>query len=75
MTTPLAVTFTGNTDIDGAVHVVCCNPDLAACGSDRTGQPFLPDDAEATCPICAIADAEELPCGDPDCPFREECAS
>ena len=60
---------------DSLVHVFCCNPDLAACGKDLPGRPVLPDDTETTCRICAIAWEEELPCGDPDCPYREGAVS
>jgi hypothetical protein len=63
-------TTTTDTDAYG-VHVVCCDPDLAVCGSDRTGLPFLPDDAPVDCPLCALVDADNLPCDAPGCRFRE----
>lgn len=57
---------------DNLVHVICCNPNLADCGKDLSGRPFLPDDTETTCRICAISEAEDLPCADPDCPYRDD---
>jgi hypothetical protein len=54
------------------VHTFCCNPDLSDCGKDLSGRPVLPDDTTPTCQICAIAEAEALPCADPDCPYRED---
>lgn len=51
---------TATHDGDDEVHVVCCRPDVALCGSDVTALAWVDDDAEATCVVCA--DLEGLPC-------------
>lgn len=45
---------------DAFTHVVCCNPDIALCGSDVADVDWVSNDAEATCVVCA--ELEELPC-------------
>jgi hypothetical protein len=60
---------------DDLVHVVCCNPDLALCGSDVTGTPLAGPgeilDEDNVCPVCLIACDNQLGCSAPGCPERE----
>ena len=53
---------------DRPVHVVCCDPNEALCGANVAALQVMPDDVELTCPLCAIAYAEGLPCANPSCP-------
>lgn len=39
-------------------HYYCCNPDVALCGTDLTGHPYVDD--EVTCLICLAV--EDYPC-------------
>lgn len=71
MTAPIAEVAGLLVAPDDAIHVVCCDEDLALCGSVLAGE-FVPNETETSCPICAIAEAEDLPCGDPACPARTE---
>lgn len=50
---------------DGFVHVVhACLPDIAFCGSDRSGRPYAPEGAETTCAVCAAMECGPCPhCG------------
>ena len=68
MTAPQTVPAPVDAD-DREVHIVCCNPNQAVCGADVSdADGWLPDVADdVTCLLCAIADAEDLPCGDPEC--------
>jgi hypothetical protein len=54
---PVALRDSGD---DSFTHVVCCNPNLALCGSDVTDVDWVGDDVEATCVVCA--ELEELAC-------------
>ncbi|MFI6249004.1 hypothetical protein [Streptomyces sp. NPDC051016] len=47
-------------DAADETHVVCCNRDLALCGSDVTELPWVGDEVEATCVVCR--DLEGQPC-------------
>ena len=47
-------------DEDLVVHVVCCNPDEALCGVDVSGEMWVADIEEITCPVCAILEGQ--PC-------------
>jgi hypothetical protein len=42
------------------LHVVCHDPNTALCGADVSGDPWRT--GKTTCEICAIADANHLPC-------------
>ena len=42
------------------LHVVCHDPNTALCGADVSGEPWRT--GETTCQVCAIADANLLPC-------------
>ena len=53
---------------DRPVHVVCCDPNEALCGTDVSALNVAPDEDEVTCPLCAIAYEEDLPCANPRCP-------
>jgi len=50
-------------------HIVCCDPHVAVCGAEVSGDGWEPgpDDGPVDCLLCAIADAEDLPCGNPEC--------
>ena len=48
---------------DRPVHVVCCDPDTAVCGANVSGQDWVPNSTETTCRLCALVEAEDLPCG------------
>ncbi|MEW2442818.1 hypothetical protein [Micromonospora marina] len=52
---------------DRPVHVVCCDPNEALCGTNVAGLDAMPDDAEVTCQLCALAYANDLPCANPRC--------
>ncbi|MEV4846111.1 hypothetical protein AB0K20_23200 [Micromonospora matsumotoense] len=70
MTAPLTDTTT-STSTDDAVHITCCDPDTGLCGETVLGDwvsPTTPTD----CPLCLLAD--DMPCGNPDCPDRETAA-
>lgn len=60
---------------ENVVHTVCCNEDLADCGADVSDWDDVCDGTATTCPVCAIAEANDLPCTDPDCPYREGAVS
>lgn len=47
-------------DDDVFTHVVCCDPDVALCGSDVSDVAWVDEDEEATCVVCA--DLEEHTC-------------
>jgi hypothetical protein len=49
----------GDTDTDGngITHVVCCNEDIALCGTDVSGQPFVGGDFPVDCVVCLDTDA------------------
>jgi hypothetical protein len=55
---------------EGGVHIVCCDANTALCGAQMRGGDQYADD-EATCPACALIDAEGLPCGQPGCDVGE----
>jgi hypothetical protein len=64
-------TIPSSTADDDYTHVTCCDPDVGMCGADLSGGEWQDDSADVECPLCAIADAEALPCGDPYCPDRD----
>ena len=68
MTAPLAAVDEAAVAADRPVHVVCCDPNEALCGADVSALQVMPDEAELTCQLCAIAYEEDLPCANPTCP-------
>ncbi|MEV4271968.1 hypothetical protein [Micromonospora aurantiaca (nom. illeg.)] len=50
------------------MHVVCCDPNEALCGTNVAAHSYVPAGAETTCQLCAIAEANDLPCANPNCP-------
>ncbi|MFF0597868.1 hypothetical protein [Streptomyces antibioticus] len=49
---------------DDEVHVVCCNPDVALCGTDVAGLPWGDGDEETTCIVCRDLEHQNCPrCG------------
>ncbi|MEU9208505.1 hypothetical protein AB0D27_11260 [Streptomyces sp. NPDC048415] len=49
---------------DALTHVVCCNDDVALCGTDVAGQEWVDDDEDPTCVVCReLADAPCPVCG------------
>lgn len=57
----LAETDTARGDL---THVICCNEDIAVCGTDVSDEPFVGDDVPVDCIVCLDADTCPL-CGDP----------
>lgn len=53
------------------VHLVCCRPNTALCGSDRTGRPDVPDTAVVTCSVCDAIDEAGARCGARFCQVRQ----
>ncbi|MET9081413.1 hypothetical protein ABZX77_05830 [Streptomyces sp. NPDC004237] len=45
---------------DDETHVVCCNREVALCGTDVADLPWVGDEEEATCVVCR--DLEGQPC-------------
>lgn len=35
-------------------HEICCDDNQAVCGQDVSAEPWAPDNAETTCPLCAL---------------------
>ncbi len=49
------------TDTGDLTHVVCeCTPEIALCGADVSGQPWVDEGEETTCVVCR--DLEDLSC-------------
>ncbi|QDY06129.1 hypothetical protein FJK98_02265 [Micromonospora sp. HM134] len=71
MTAPLTdtATSTSTSTDDDAVHVFCCDDNVAICGEVVLDVNWLDDDTPTTCPMCLLV--EDMPCGNPDCPDRE----
>lgn len=45
-------------------HVVCCDTNVALCGTDVTHSSWVGEDAETTCSACALIATEPCPsCG------------
>jgi hypothetical protein len=53
---------------DQPVHVVCCDPNEALCGTNVSSHRDVPAATETTCVLCALAEANHLPCANPSCP-------
>lgn len=53
---------------DNLDHLVCCDDNLATCGTDVTDVTWV--DSPTTCPTCAYIDEHDLPCPVPGCPYR-----
>lgn len=68
MAVPLTAVDEQAAPVDRPVHVVCCDPNEALCGTNVAGLDAMPDDAEVTCQLCALAYANDLPCANPRCP-------
>lgn len=49
-------------------HYYCCDPDVALCGADISGEEedVGDDDLEQLCPMCEVLD--DRPCGAAGCP-------
>jgi hypothetical protein len=57
-------TITSTDDADGPVHAVCCIEDVAICGKDVKGDPWVSDDEELTCVVCIDLSTQRCPrCG------------
>lgn len=72
MSTLLAPAATGHDD--DLHHVTCCDDDIAMCGLDVTDVPWGDGEGEVLCPLCAIAEEEDLACPVPGCPGRRIAA-
>lgn len=61
----LEETFTELSD-DDIDHIYCCNPDLALCGKDVTGEPMTDHDRDngKFCELCVSFEELDLPCND-----------
>lgn len=53
------------------VHLLCCRPLTALCGSDLTGKNDVPDTAVVTCSVCDAIDECGGPCGARLCRLRQ----
>lgn len=53
------------------IHLFCCRPDTALCGSDLTGKAEVPDTAVLTCSVCDMLDWLGGPCGARFCRLRQ----
>jgi hypothetical protein len=53
---------------DDLTHVTCCDDNVAMCGENVSGQRWVDDSEETTCPICAWAEEADLACTIPGCP-------
>lgn len=51
------------------VHLVCCNPKRALCGTVITGAE---DDGPVTCSPCDLIDEHGSPCGGRFCKVRQQ---
>src|SRR6266508_4069832 len=56
----------GRAGTTAAVHVVCCDANVALCGQALAGGDRYVTDP-ASCPLCTIAAALDLPCAAPGC--------
>lgn len=54
------------------VHWVCCDANLALCGELLTGGAHYHDHDAATCMLCELAAAANLPCGAPGCDVGQD---
>jgi hypothetical protein len=61
-------------DLSAAVdHLLCCGKEVAVCGADVAGEPpCVADCGHRVCPLCALIEAEDLPCPDPSCSYRDD---
>ena len=56
------------TDTRALAHLVCCDANITLCGQPLTGgDDYAEDDATPPCPLCALIDEQQQPCGAPDC--------
>ncbi|MCI3277485.1 hypothetical protein [Streptomyces cylindrosporus] len=57
---------------DGITHLVCCKEDIALCGTDVSGEPYVTEDVPIDCVVCL--DFEACPvCGSPiDSVYEQE---
>lgn len=53
-----------DTDDDGLTHLVCCNEDIALCGTDVSGTVFVCVDVAIDCVVCLLTTICRL-CGRP----------
>ena len=44
-------------------HLYCCDPDRSLCGLDISSHPYVGDDEEITCVVCADLLGDDTPCG------------
>lgn len=68
---PPAVVVAGDAAATDLVHLVCCQPNTALCGSDLTGKAEVPDSAVLTCSACDLIDEKGSPCGGRLCRLRQ----
>lgn len=54
----------------GVTHVVCCNDDIAVCGTDVSGEPFVWVEDAVDCVVCLHTERCRL-CGRPRKAFLE----
>jgi hypothetical protein len=60
--TLLSPTLTSTVD---ETHIVCCDDNVAMCGADVTGTPWV--ESDDVCPLCELVEDEDLPCPVPGC--------
>jgi hypothetical protein len=59
----------GSSSDDPFDHIYCCDPDVALCGADVSGEVDVGDaELEAPCPMCGLLEDLEGPCGADGCP-------
>jgi hypothetical protein len=44
-------------------HLFCCDPNKSLCGLDISNHPYIGDDADITCVVCADLLDDDTPCG------------
>lgn len=53
---------------EDAIHVTCCDEDIAMCGLDVTDHAVIEtDDDSKDCRVCRVAADNDLPCPVPGC--------
>lgn len=52
------------------IHTPCCDEDVAICGEDLTGEPWVEDDEGIPCPLCETALADDALCPVRGCRLR-----
>ncbi len=49
-------------------HLWCCDPDVALCGADISGEEECDDPGHVICVLCTLAADAGMPCPVPGCP-------